>query len=136
MSPGRCAAAISDTDWEGLVVGFRAQGDAGEAALQQRHESGVPITNDKEQQKWDGDIVLVLDRVDDGESEISANQQLDPRNPAQALAIFCRAYFVFLRNHVIFRSAREGTLFADESFDTAFVLVMVRPMPSAIRNGR
>ncbi len=49
VSPGRCAAAISDTDWEGLVVGFRAQGDAGEAALEQRHESGVPITDDKEQ---------------------------------------------------------------------------------------
>src|ERR1700722_8295249 len=44
-----------------------------EATLQQRQQAGVPVTDNKEQQEWDCEVVFVGDGVGDGEGELATD---------------------------------------------------------------
>ena len=55
----------------------------GKTPLQQRHQSRIPVAHHKQNQKWHGNVVLIGDRVIDGQGEIATDQKLNPGNPAQ-----------------------------------------------------
>ena len=101
-------------------MAFRAQFNSREAALEQRHQSRVPIAKNKQQEKRNGEVVVDLDGVISHHREIAANQQLHPRDPSQPPAVFCGAYLIFFRADIIFRGARESSFFSDERFDNGF----------------
>src|SRR5882724_492723 len=79
---------------EGLAVCFRTHCNAGETALQQRHQAGAPVADYEEEQEGNGDVVLVVDGVVDGQREIGSDEQLEPWHPSQTLAVFGGGDFV------------------------------------------
>src|SRR5271163_1658575 len=97
-------------------MGLRADRESGEPSLQQGHQSGTPVADHKQQQEWNREVILVVDSVEDGEREISSDQQFDPRNPSQTLPVLCSQYFVFLRSHAVFGGSSESCLLTDERF--------------------
>src|SRR5208282_6144904 len=91
-----------DSDGKRLRVSGRAKGCASKAALQQRHQSRAPVPDDEEQQEWNRNVVLVVNSVVDRGREVGADQQFEPWNPSQALAVLGGADFVLLRDHAVF----------------------------------
>ena len=80
---------VLDTDGVGLLVDLVAVGGlAFEEALEDAEQAGVPVTEDEEQKEGDGEVVLGGDRVVDGGREVAADEEFDPGNDAEALAIF------------------------------------------------
>ena len=61
-----------DRKWFG--VSLCAKGDPGEASLQQRHQSRVPIADHEQNQKWNRDVILIVHGVVHGDSEIATDQ--------------------------------------------------------------
>src|SRR5262249_47253767 len=72
----------SHREWFGVPL--RAEREAGESPLQQRHQPGIPVTNHKQNQEGNRNEVLVGGRIVNREREITPNQQFDPGNPAEA----------------------------------------------------
>ena len=82
-----------------------------EAALQQRHQTRVPISKDKQDEERHRYVIFVGDSVPDSQREIAADQQLNIRNPAQAFAILLRRDGLFrLVHHTIFWCAGKRAL--------------------------
>src|SRR5712692_3312963 len=79
-----------------------AEAETREVRLAERHAAGVQVAPDKEQQERDGGVVLVGDRVDNGEREIQAKQNFRVGHPTSFVLV---GFF------------REGTLLA---FDIEF----------------
>src|SRR5580692_2631725 len=103
----RTSFVTSNSYWERFGMSFGAERDACESALQQRHQSRIPIAHDEQYQEWHCDVILVVDRVVDGDREVAADQQLNPRHPTEAPAIGIGAHFILLGLDMIFRSTRE-----------------------------
>src|ERR1700761_8016704 len=96
------------------LVQVGAAAPALKTTLQQRQQAGVPVTDDKEQQEWDGEVVFVGDGVGDSESEVATDEQFTPGHDTQPLAVFgCLRAFALLL-HAIFRCPFEGALDAEE----------------------
>src|SRR5579864_1831598 len=106
-----------DAHREWLGMGLGAEREAAEPSLQQRHQARVPIANHEKQQERYRNVVLIVERVVHGESEIAADQQLGPRNPSQPAAIFLGPNFILAGLHAIFRCAREWALLAHEGLE-------------------
>src|SRR5271165_6495126 len=88
-----------------------------EAALQQRHQAGVPVSKHEQNEKRHGNVVLVSNGVPDSQRKVAANQHFDVRYPPQALAIFLGGYGRFLFAHdPILGSAGKGALMANQRF--------------------
>src|SRR5947209_7353973 len=81
----RCAgsggAGLGGRRWAG------PKPQAFDPALGNRHEPGVQKTPDKEQQEGRGSVVFVLDGVNDGQSEIKPQGDLEVRHPSGAVAV-------------------------------------------------
>src|SRR5208282_5376407 len=67
-------------------------------------------------QEGNGEVILVVDGVEDRQREIGSDQQFNPRNPSQTLAVLFRADSVLLRFDSVLGGAREGGLLANQGF--------------------
>src|SRR5258708_17082634 len=105
----------SDREW--LSVGFGPARESAEPPLQQRRQTGAPITDHEQKQEWNREVILIVDGVKDRQREISSDQKFDPRNPSQPLAVFLRADPVLLRFDAVLRSTGEGGLLAGQGFE-------------------
>src|SRR5208282_1314077 len=77
---------------------------------------GDPVTDHEQEQEGNREVVFVVDGVKDRQREISSDQEFNPRNPSQTLAVFFRADLVLLRFDAVLGSAREGGLLAHQRF--------------------
>src|SRR5580692_5088969 len=120
---GSKLTAASNANWirfRALLFDAIAQ-HAVEAALQQRHQSCVPVAEDEQHQEWNRDEVLIGDRVPDCEREVGSDQKFEIRNPAETSAILLRRdCCVLLVGHTILRRARKWGLMSDERFHHSF----------------
>src|SRR5271157_4274581 len=86
-----------------------------EAALQQRHQPGVPVSKDEQDEKWHGDVIFVRNGVPHRQRKIAPDQHFDVRDPAQALAILlCSDGLFLLAYDAILRRASERALVAHQ----------------------
>src|SRR5581483_10568788 len=92
--------------------GLRFTGDgsapveqAVQAALQQRHQAGVPVAEHEQAEERNGNVVLVDDRVTNRGGEVCADRQFDPGDEAQTAAVFGCPHLVFLRFHAVLGGA-------------------------------
>src|SRR5437870_12331417 len=67
--------------------GTNANPEAFEVNLAERHQPGVEITPDKQQQKGHSGVVFVLDGVHHCCGEVEAQRDLSKRHPAGAFAV-------------------------------------------------
>jgi hypothetical protein len=71
------------------LFGVRAAGaPAFKAALQKAHEARVPVAEDKQNQKWRSEVVVVGEGIENCQEEICAEEQFDPGCQNEALAVF------------------------------------------------
>ena len=95
-------------------------GLAFEAALQETQEAGVPISEDEEDEEWDGEEVFRGDGIVDGPGEVAADGDLDPGDDAEALAVDGGLVFFAFFLDAVFRGAGEGAFYAEEGFEDGF----------------
>ena len=85
-----CKTSGLYANWKWLgagVVGIYAGLPALETALKQTHQAGVPVAEHEEQEKRDGEIVLIDDCIPDGQRKIAADEKLDKGHDTKALAV-------------------------------------------------
>ena len=82
------SSAELDADGVGLLVHLLASvAFALESPLKEAEETGVPVSEDEEDEERDGEEVFGGDGVVDGPCEVAADGELDPGDDAEALAV-------------------------------------------------
>src|SRR5579859_7024597 len=85
--------------------------------LTERHQSGVQVTPHKKHQEGNGDVVFILDGVNDRRRKIQSEEHFRVRHPSYAIAISTlERYAALLAFDPVLWRAHEFRLFADESF--------------------
>ena len=85
--------------------------------MAERHQAGVEITPDKQQQKGHSGVVFVLDGVHHCCGEVEAQRDLGKRHPAGAFAVSLLDPGVPLALNAVFRRAHELRLNAEDGFE-------------------
>src|SRR5215472_12017957 len=110
----------SNGKWLSTVLLGSCSDEAIEPALQERHQPGVPISEDEKDEEGNGEVILDGDGVPDRQCKISANRQFNVGHESETLAVFFRRYgFVLLADNAILRSASERGLLADQGLQNS-----------------
>src|SRR5271170_1650084 len=91
-----------------------AQAEALKSSLEERHQSRVPVAYDEDQQERHREVVLIGYRIVNRGCKVTADEQFDPGNDAETLAVFRRLRSLTLLLDAILRRSLEGALDAEE----------------------
>src|SRR5215472_7913224 len=119
----RCKRRLKSWDAGGGGTNLGSFGGAAGAqalneALAERHQTCIQIAPHKENQKRYGNVVFVLDGVENRGGEINSEEHFGVRNPTRALPVLAlepRATLVAF--DAVFGSAHEFGLLSRKSFD-------------------
>src|SRR6266849_2257225 len=87
-----------------------------EVSLAERHEAGVEIAPDEEQQKWDRSVIFVDDRVDDGHGKIEPEKNFRVGQPARFVPVGFFREGAHLAFDIEFWRARKFAFLSNDGF--------------------
>src|SRR6266704_6477831 len=101
-----------DPDRERLSMRLLGSRATLKSPLQQRHQPGVPISQNKEQQERNGPIVAASKSVHAHGDKVRAHQQFQPRHQSEPLAVFLTLGLVRFGLHAVLGCTVEWRLHA------------------------